>query len=60
MIQEKGQNKVKHVNLFCFDTFYIDADLFVPGINLSVFAKFWKIHENHKISLKGLNAINYK
>ncbi len=60
IIEEKGQDKVKYVNLFCFDTFYIDADLFVPGINLSIFAKVWKIHEKYKISLKGLNALDYK
>jgi hypothetical protein len=45
--------------LFCFDTFYIDEDLFAPGVNLSIFAKIWKIHSDYKIQLKGLNAENY-
>jgi hypothetical protein len=56
IINEKVPKKVKYVNLFCLHTFYIDGNLEAPGINFSVFAKFWVIQGNFSISLKGLKA----
>lgn len=58
-IRANIDKEIKSVNVFSYDTFYLDEDLVNKGKNTSIIAPKWKVKNDIKIELSGITGSNH-
>jgi len=52
-IEEKGLKNLKRVEVYCQNTFFLDEDLILPGVDLLIISPTWVMYAPAQINLSG-------